>query len=601
MLLGNLTPGVLIIDLKTGALVVLILTGMNAILAGFLSLDIAQQFDKFVTRKLVIKHEKPEETSVPGFLFLEIDGLSEKSFRKALQSGSMPTLKRWYDKNTHKVVQWETDFTAQTGAIQSGILLGCNHNIPGYRWWDREKRCSVRAGNFWDANELEKRLSSGHGLLAGGGTSRTNMFSGDAAESIFTISTVLNRERDFGPGFYMYLVNPFIVARLIIYFLSGVVKEWWDSLRQKIRKDEFMIKSRNFFYAFIRSAESRILQYITTLIISNDILRGIPAIYATYAGYDNIGHYAGMETPEAQSTLKEIDHLFARLEHITKHSPRPYHIVILSDHGQSNGGAFQSSFNITLDQLVKGSLGENGQVIGAIDNTEVWDYINAFLNDSIQTNYRSARVLRTMWRSKTHNGMVEMGNNDKFREMNERGKGGKQEPIIVYGSGCTGLIYFTDAKKRIIYEAIQNRYPDLIVNLSLHPGIGFVLVRSSENGDIVIGKKGIYFLDNDVYEGENPLSDYSPNAARLLRLESSFSNCPDIIVNTSYDPVTGNICGFENQVSHHGGLGGDQSFPFIFYPASLPMKKDSIVGALEVNRILSGWRELVQGKDSNNY
>ena len=37
---------------------------------------------------------------------------------------------------------WETDFSAQTGAMQMGILIGNNDEIPAYRWWDRKKNAS---------------------------------------------------------------------------------------------------------------------------------------------------------------------------------------------------------------------------------------------------------------------------------------------------------------------------------------------------------------------------------------------------------------------------------------------------------------------------
>ena len=70
--------------------------------------------------------------------------------------------------------------------------------------------------------------------------------------------------------------------------------------------------------------------------------------------------------------------------------------------------------------------------------------------------------------------------------------------------------------------------------------------------------------------------------------QSSFSNCPDLLVNTRYNPATDELCGFENQVSHHGGLGGMQNYPFIFHPVSLPTDDEPIVGAPAVYRLLRG-------------
>jgi hypothetical protein len=44
----------------------------------------------------------------------------------------------------------------------------------------------------------------------------------------------------------------------------------------------------------------------------------------------------------------------------------------------------------------------------------------------------------------------------------------------------------------------------------------------------------------------------------------------------------------------HGGLGGEQTRPFILYPVELPPPDGPIVGAEEVHRILKGWRTQLQ-------
>lgn len=591
MLIGNWIPGIIITDLITSLEIIMILTGMKGIAAGILSVDIDQQFDRQVMRNLIARHIKPQRSDIPGFLYIEIDGLSEKSLIRAMQSGKLPTLQRWFTEKSHKLISWETDFSSQSGAMQSGILFGNNSDFPGFRWWDRENQHTILSGNFWDAEKNEKRLSNGHGLLAEGGASRSNLFSGDAAESILTISTVLNRNRETGPGFYMYLVNPFVIGRILTDFLSGVIIEWLQSLWQRIRRDPFTVKSRNFLYAFTRAAESRFLQYITTLLVVNDTLRGLPAIYATYAGFDGIAHNAGANSTEAFQTLREIDRQIARLEHITHLAPRPYHIVILSDHGQSTGLNFRKAHGVSLEKLVRDSINNSIEVIETAEITETWARINAFLNDSIHVNSRMARVLRTMVRSKLHNGLVEIANrkseNAALKEQEKKAEGNS---IIVYASGCVGLIYFREACRRLTYEEIQERHPNLILSLISQPGIGFLLVRSSDSGNLVIGSDGIRFLDHDTFEGRDPLADYSVSAPSLLRRESSFANCPDLIVNSRFDPQSGLISSFEDQISHHGGLGGEQNFPFLLYPAILPYNNKPLVGAESIYRLLRKWR-----------
>lgn len=591
MLLGNLLPGILIADINTAISISMILSAVSAVVGSLLSMDIDARFDQYVTRRLVQLRGKPEETEKNGFLFLQIDGLGEKILRRALAEKRLPTLQRWLDEGTHRILSWETDFSSQTGAIQSGILLGNNDDVPAYRWWDRVKRRIVRAGNFADAAEIEARLSNGQGLLANGGASRGNMFSGDAAESLFTISTLGHRERELSPGFYLYLINPFIIASLNVRYSLCVLKEWWQALLQKIRRDRYIISARSPKYAFLRAAVSPLLQDITTYTIISDILRGVPSIYALYGGYDDLAHFAGMDSPEALQSLEEIDRYLARIDRVLQIAPRPYHTIVLSDHGQSTGPTFRAGYGMTLQQLVKKSIKGNLQIFAPQDVNDTWDKINAFLSDSIHADTRSARLLRLMLQTRTRDGVVTSGPPGHELEDRQNPAGFTDSGLVVLASGCTGLVYFTDFARRATYEEIQSRYPDLLIDLVSHPGIGFVVVRSSQDGDLVLGKAGIYFLEQDNFEGENPLAGYSANAARLLRRESSFSNCPDILVNTHLDPLTGELPGFENQVSHHGGLGGPQNHPFILYPAALPYDGKSPVGAMEVNRLFRGWCE----------
>jgi hypothetical protein len=167
--------------------------------------------------------------------------------------------------------------------------------------------------------------------------------------------------------------------------------------------------------------------------------------------------------------------------------------------------------------------------------------------------------------------------------------------VVVMGSGCAGLIYFTDSRERMSYEQIQDAYPQLIPGLIEHPGVGFVLVRSGEQGDLALNARGVHFLEDGHVDRKDPLAVFGPNAAVHLRRESSFSNCPDLIVNTAFDPETEQMCCFENQASHHGGLGGPQNHAFVLAPAGLSYDGRPVVGATGVYRLLRAWRAEAQG------
>jgi hypothetical protein len=203
-----------------------------------------------------------------------------------------------------------------------------------------------------------------------------------------------------------------------------------------------------------------------------------------------------------------------------------------------------------------------------------------------------------MFASRTRDDYVEVAPKDATADKLE--KKAEQAKVVVLASGCTGLIYFTDSPQRMTFEQIQNAYPELLIGLQSHPGIGFILVRTETQGDIVIGKHGVHYLVDDHVEGEDPIAVYGPNAPLHARRESSFTNCPDLVVNTLYDPTTEELAGFESQVSHHGGLGGPQNHPFILRPTVLPYNGTPVVGAESVHHLLRAWREEVQNMKGLN-
>ena len=595
--IGNLVRDVTI-DLGTGIWIAMWLTVVDAILGELLSLDEDARFDRNFTQRMVSRRGKPVHTDVPGFLFLEIDGLSEVLLRRAMDKGYTPNMKRWVDQGSHQILGWETDFSSQTGAMQTGILLGNNTDVPAYRWWDRLQNRMVMSGMPKDAQAIEARLSAGIGLCSDGGASRGNMFSGDASESMLTFSTIRNRDRSRGPGFYFYLFNPYVIARLITRFIVEVIKEWWQASQQRRRKDKYIIKARGLAYGFLRGFMSPVLQDLVTYTVIGDILRGLPAVYALYAGYDDLAHFAGMTAPEAFEALHEVDRYFARLENAVKVAPRPYHIVILADHGQSLGPTFEAAHGKSLEQLVKELIKSDQEIFYSDAHNDSWDNLNAVLSESTNANTRTAGLIRRMLASRAHEDTIEVApkgsTSDKVDAEAEKAK------VVVMGSGCSGLVYFTDSPQRMTFEQIQAAHPDLVLGLKDHPGIGFLLVRSETQGDIVVGKAGVHYLRDDKVEGIDPLTDFGPNAAIHLRRESSFSNCPDIVVNTRYDPATQELAGFENQVSHHGGLGGPQNHPFILRPVALPHDGSAIIGAESVHHLLRSWREQVQNLKRSN-
>ncbi|MFX8723642.1 phage holin family protein, partial [Acinetobacter baumannii] len=90
----------------------------------------------------------------------------------------------------------------------------------------------------------------------------------------------------------------------------------------------------------------------------------------------------------------------------------------------------------------------------------------------------------------------------------------------------------------------NERHPKLIDALRTHPDIGWLLVRSREHGPVVLGPRGMRYLDGDRIEGEEPLGAFSPTAADHLRRTDGFGNVADIMVGSFYDPELEQGCAF---------------------------------------------------------
>ena len=117
---------------------------------------------------------------MPGIVFLEIDGLALPVLRRAMRDGSAPNMARWLAEDTHCLLEWEPDLSSQTGASQAGILLGSNHDIPAFRWVEKETGTMMTCSAPADCARIERERATGNGLLVDGGASRGNLLSGEA-------------------------------------------------------------------------------------------------------------------------------------------------------------------------------------------------------------------------------------------------------------------------------------------------------------------------------------------------------------------------------------------------------------------------------------
>ncbi|MEU6811443.1 phage holin family protein [Streptomyces sp. NPDC046831] len=518
------------------------------------------------------RRRQPPGPSTPGTVFVQLDGVGHDVLLDAVGRGLMPTVARWLGagpggRPTHRLTPWRTDWSSQTGASQLGILHGSNHDVPAFRWYEKDTGEVMVCNRPSSAVELQRRAvarTGDGGLLTVDGASRGNLFSGGAGELALVLSVSARRGRGnrSRAGYFAYFSDPANAVRTALSFAAEVGREIGQSVRARIRKQRPRV-GRGGLYPLVRAFATVVERDVVVAAVMGDLLGGRSAVYADLVAYDEVAHHSGPRSRDAAQVLHRLDRALALIEKAADNAPRRYRIVVLSDHGQSPGETFHSRYGLTLADLVRAGCGL--PVPRRAERT------------------RSGAEARAAVRAALRRPEQEHGE--------YRPSGRRSEPVVL-ASGNLGLVSFPDVPHRMSKEEIDARHPALLTTLANHPGVGFLLVRSEEHGGVVLGARGAEIPLDDLDDDPGPLAPFGPGAADAVRRTHSFPHAADIMVNSFHDPADGEVLAFEEQIGSHGGLGGAQTRPFLLSPLafSAPAGADEeVVGAEHVHRVLRRW------------
>ncbi|WP_245908169.1 alkaline phosphatase family protein [Pseudosporangium ferrugineum] len=491
---------------------------------------------------------------------IQIDGLSAPLARWALAGGALPTMARWLSSGSHTLVEWHAQLPATTPASQAGLLHGASAAVPAFRWYEKESGRLLVTNHPRDSALVEARFSDGRGLLADGGVSVSNVFSGDAPTSLLTMSTIGARGASGRPARYVsaYLLDPFGLTRSLFLTVAEIIKELHQARRQRLRRVRPRIV-RTASYTVLRGLTNVLLRNLNLAVVAEHIMRGAPAVYCDFVDYDEIAHHAGPARPEALAALEGIDDVLATLEAVALAAPRPYRFVLLSDHGQSQGATFAQRYGNAVEDVVRRLTGAASPSVAGTGNDE-------------------------------HAGRIGVMAGELGRRAPGETPAAPGSEVVVVASGNLAMIYLNRFPGRATMEDIQERHPRLLRGLVRHRGIGWVLVRSRRLGPVVLGCAGRRLLVSGRVDGEDPLAGYGPYAAADLLRYDGLPHVGDIVVNSSYDPVTEEVAAFEDLIGCHGGLGGWQDRPLLVHPSAWPVDAE-LSDADAVHRQLVRWLE----------
>jgi uncharacterized membrane protein YvlD (DUF360 family) len=568
MITASIMPGLEVTNWWSAFIGGLFLAFANTVLTTLLAIDDDESFyQNLVERQAIRLAGKVQQGEGRGLVILETDGLSYQRIQKAIDDGYMPTVKKMLDEEGYQITRVDCGMPPTTPACQAGILQGNNTNIPAFRWLDKSTG-KVLAGPG-AAALIEPVLSDGNGLLRGG-SSIGNMFSGDAAKSILTFSKIKagtpedkkQRARDM----YLLMRNPYFFVRVLVLYFADVALEVYQGWQQRRKNVQPRLNRLHNGYPFLRAAVNVFLRDIGTYFTILDIVRGVPAMYTLYAGYDEIAHHAGPYTHDADLSLRQFDQQLARIRKVIKEkAKRPYEIIMLSDHGQSYGATFKQRYGLSILEFVQGQMpqgisvagsggGDNGSMgvsamMDELENMEEQDQGGRFGKAAIQ---QGQRLIKS-----------NLAQQESFQETETA------KVTVAYG-GNGAHVYFDLFPRKITLNELNAAYPGMVDGIVKHEGIGFVIAYEDDFNPVAFGKKGARNLVTGDVVGEDPLIPFGDVELRAwqLRRMAEFDNSGDLILNSTLYP-DGTVAALEEMLGSHGGMGGEQTDAYIFHPGDM--------------------------------
>ena len=384
------------------------------------------------------------------------------------------------------------------------------------------------------------------------------------------------------------------MTRTFILAVKEIVAEIWQQTQQRRLEIEPRVHRGWFPYPLLRAYTNVLQRELEVASTIQDLYSGRPVIYTMFLGYDEVAHHSGIERPETLRELAKIDRAFARLARAAEDAPRPYRIVVLADHGQSQGATFKQRYGLSLGDLVTEKCGADEVLVpGGVD--EGWGYLNAAATEAASSSGVTGTVTRLAHqeldrrgRHRRHGrragrvGPEAQAPGEEGRRGTARGDRdgvGLPRPDLVPADRGAGHARATRRPLPRTSSRRSARTPES-ASCSSTP-------TSTEPS--CSGASGTNYLDEERIEGDDPLASFGPNAALHVKRTDTFPHCQDIMVNSTYWTGVDEVAAFEELCGSHGGMGGTQNHPFILCPSDWAPPSQQIVGAENVHLQFVRW------------
>ncbi len=534
------------------------------------------------------RHARTLPQSQRGFVCIQIDGLAYEHLVLAMHLGFMRHLRRWVRRGRMNLRHYQPGLPTSTPFAQAGILFGVEENIPGFRWYERDQQRIVNCNDPSSVQFVRDHIIGDRSGVLEGGSSYATFLDGGARRAVLTLAgthdpSILGR---LG-GMHLVFLLVFHPLRIIRTAIASFWEFWAEIYDRWLRHDPQADRSeREGLFPLLRIGSNVLLRELQTFGLLADVYTGVPYIYTSYSGYDELAHHFGPTSRAALMNLRHIDRRIAEIQRMIRHgAPRPYDLILISDHGQTAAVPFVRKFGRTLGEeivarLETTAMPSSGDVETGADQ-ETGSEIREAGEDRLRRLPGVASAARAIEDHVKHRTFLSMLHSETIHVS-------KSAPAIVAYSSCLAHLYLlSDGAERMDYDRIAALHPRLIPYLCTHEGIGPFFIRKSPGVWLVMEGENTAELQEGrmcALKGLDPLRLVDPNHEflDLLWRFLGFPNGGDVILFGRYDGDRV-IC-FDDQVGAHASLGGPQARPFIMLPPSHPAVRLTLSGYGAINR-----------------
>ncbi|HEY72144.1 MAG TPA: hypothetical protein G4N99_02600 [Thermoflexia bacterium] len=519
-----------------------------------------------------------------GFIIIQIDGLAYDHLIQAVAAGYMPYLKRLLAERRLSVAPWRCGLPSTTPAVQAGIMFGNRFDIPGFRWYEKERGQTMMSKRPDQIQAVRDRISQGRPGILRGGSCYVSIFDGDADLALFTLST-LHRQRFFeslrGMGlFLLFLFSPFRILRLLGLITASYLTGLGRRLVALIRPGD--INPFDLFSPLLHAVSDTLLTETQTFGVMLDIYRCAPAIYANYNSYDEAAHKLGADSVAAFRVLRGVDRRIRQINRMrTRYQRREYDLYILSDHGNTPAIPFSWRNGVTLGEYI---LAQIGRELSVDERAEAYAHSadkTRYLLDELQGLERhfSPRLRRALSPIRRYLKRRMLWGPELDYDLE------RQRDVVVSASGPLVHVYFNVTSRSLDVVEVAILYPRLLDSLLANPGIGAIVGRAGKR-TVVLGQQGgalVFGEGRESVEWPHPLLPFGDTAyvAAQLHYLAHFPHSGDLVVLGALQP-DGRVVAFEEQAAVHGGLGGPQGRPFIAWPPERSLMPETLNDAQDL-------------------